>query len=125
MPTSNAFDRTFETLRKILHQHAKKLQVIVDRPGDYQLASRDKVDRIGRPLFVAGVVKRKSYISFHLMPVYAFPDLLAGLTPELKKRIQGKSCFNFKAIDAAQVKELERLTRVGIERFKKVELPWD
>jgi hypothetical protein len=31
-----------------------------------------------------------------------FPDLLKDLQPELKKRRQGKSCFNFKTIDEEQ-----------------------
>ena len=49
----------------------------------------------------------------------AFPDLLDGLSPELKKRMQGKSCFNFKAVDKALFKELGALTRQGYQRFKK------
>src|SRR5881394_1698278 len=118
------FDETFETLCGILRRQAKKLQMTVDKPGDLQVAFPERLDRAGRPLFVAGVAKRKNYVSFYLMPVYAFPDLIAGLSPELKKRMQGKSCFNFKSIEPAVAKELERLTRVGIERFRKVELPW-
>jgi hypothetical protein len=27
------------------------------------------------------------------MPVYAWPDLLEDASPELRKRMQGKSCF--------------------------------
>src|SRR5437762_13742550 len=115
-----AFDQTFDTLRALLRRQAKRLKLIADKPGDFQVACPDRVDRIGRPLYVAGVTKRKSYVSFYLMPVYACPDLKETLTPELKKRMQGKSCFNFKTIDAAQAKELERVTRVGIARFKKV-----
>jgi hypothetical protein len=44
------------------------------------------------------VRKGKSYVSFHLIPVYMFPDLLKGLSPALEKRMQGKSCFNFKTV---------------------------
>ena len=51
--------------------------------------------------------------------LYAFPDLLDGLSPELKRRMQGKSCFNFKAVDKALFKELGALTRQGYQRFKK------
>jgi hypothetical protein len=37
------------------------------------------VDRIGRPLFVAAVQTRKSYVSYHLMPVYVQPSVDEGL----------------------------------------------
>jgi len=53
------------------------------------------------------------------MPVYAFPDLLDGISPELKKRMQGKSCFNFTHVDEKLFKELEVLTEQGYERFKR------
>ena len=56
-------------------------------------------------------------VSFHLMPVYASPELLMKMSPELKKRMQGKSCFNFKSVEETLFKELARLTSVGFTRF--------
>ncbi len=53
------------------------------------------------------------------MPVYMYPDLLEGISPELKKRMQGKSCFNFKTLDDAQVEELARLTEQSFARVKR------
>jgi hypothetical protein len=41
----------------------------------------------GRPLWFAGVRKGKNYVSFHLMPVYACPELLKGMSSALKKRM--------------------------------------
>jgi hypothetical protein len=81
-------------------------------------------DRIGRPMFVAAAQIKKNYVSFHLMPVYGCPELLEGLSPALRKRMQGKSCFNFTTIDPAHVTELTALTKKGFERFKNVKLPW-
>src|SRR5688500_20286456 len=49
------FLTTFETLRGILEAHSKRLLVVVDKPGDYQVASSTMKDRIGRPLAVAEV----------------------------------------------------------------------
>ena len=92
--------------------------------SNYQLCSRTMKDRAGRPLFVAAVQTKKNYVSFHLMPVYAAPELLQSLSPALRKRMQGKSCFNFKTIDREQVKELAHLTQTGLETFEKVKLPW-
>jgi hypothetical protein len=44
-------------------------------------------------LCFAGVRLGKAYVSFYLMPVYVEPKLLDGISPELKKRMQGESCF--------------------------------
>jgi len=51
------------------------------------------------------------------MSVYACPQLLKGMSPELKKRMQGKSCFNFKEVDEKLFKELDKLTKAGAARF--------
>jgi hypothetical protein len=48
-----------------------------------------------------------------------YPDLLKDISPELKKRMQGKSCFNFKKVEPALFAELAELTRKGAEKFKK------
>lgn len=60
----------------------------------------------------------KNYVSYHLMPVYACPDLLNGISPELRKHMQGKSCFNFTHVDEKLFQELDELTNRGYERFK-------
>jgi hypothetical protein len=50
------------------------------------------------------------------------------LSPGLRKRMQGKTCFNFTAIDPAHVKELTALTKKSVARFNKKTLdkilPW-
>jgi len=56
------------------------------------------------------------------MAVYACPELLDGMSPELKKRMQGKACFNFKEVDDKLFKELAKLTDKGCRRFKKEKL---
>ena len=82
------------------------------------------VDYETYPKFVAGVdsVKiNKNYVSFHLMPVYVFPKLRQNLSPELRQRMQGKSCFNFKTVDAALCKELAELTGEGYLQYKNAD----
>jgi hypothetical protein len=56
------------------------------------------------------------------MPVYAFPELLDPISPGLKKRMQGKSCFNFTSVDEKLFNELAELTERGYERFKQEKL---
>ena len=53
------------------------------------------------------------------MPVYMFPDLLEGISPELRKHMQGKSCFNFRKVDPALFSELAELTCRSAERFRQ------
>jgi len=68
---------------------------------------------------VAWVEIGKAYVSYHLMPVYGNTKLLEGMSRELKARMQGKTCFNFKSNDDALFEELERITIAGLEAFKK------
>jgi len=109
------FDATFAKLREILRPYAKRMVVVHDTPDNYFLDTK-LTGPNGKPLMLAAVRKGKSYVSFHLFPVYMFPDLLKDLAPELKKRMQGKSCFNFKAIDEEQLAALRELTKRGSER---------
>jgi len=118
------FSTTFEALKGILERHGKRLVVAADKDGDYQIASPTLRDRTGRPLFLAAVQAKKSYVSYHLIPVYARPELLKGISPGLKKRMQGKACFNFRTIDKDQLAELSALTKAGLAAMKDVELPW-
>jgi hypothetical protein len=124
MPKTGEFEATFATLRRILKPYSRHLLVQVDEPSAYGLCSRTMTDRIGRPLFVAAVQIKKSYVSYHLMPIYASPKLLKEVSPGLKKRMQGKACFNFTTIEPEQARELAALTKAGIAAFKKVKLPW-
>lgn len=72
----------------------------------------------GKPWgYVAGIRVGKRYVSYYLMPVYAFPDLMASMSPELRRRMQGKSCFNFTTVDEQLFAELDWITQAGFERF--------
>ena len=125
MPTTHErFAETFAALRAILEAHAKRMTVTVDEPGHYQLASPTMTDRVGRPLFCASVQINKNYVSYHLMPVYSSKPLRDSLSASLKKRMQGKSCFNFTTVTNEQLKELTVVTKKGIAGFKNLELPW-
>jgi hypothetical protein len=124
MPKTDEFAETFAVLRTLLQRHGKRMLTIVDKPRDFQLASGTMRDPAGRPLFVAAVQIKARYVSYHLMPLYMKPALLATVSPALKKRMQGKACFNFTAIDADQLNELSALTKTGIDGFKNLDLPW-
>lgn len=117
MSSTADFDTTFSKPRALLEPYAGKVRVVHDTQSNYYLETRFMM-KSKQPLFFAAVRKGKAYVSFHLMPVYVFPDLLREISPELKRRMQGKSCFNFKALDERLLGELAKLTKAGFARFK-------
>ncbi|WP_437725979.1 hypothetical protein [Sorangium sp. So ce861] len=110
-------DGAFEALRSILQRHARDLVVVHDTPDNYYLDTRTTAPN-GKPLFFGAARAGRAYTSFYLMPVYTNPELLGGVSPELKKRMQGKSCFNFKTREPALLDELETLTGRCFEQWK-------
>ena len=117
---ANNFTPVFTRLRKILAAHAGTLVVVRYQPGYYNLNTTKLHPMNGQPLCFGMVRTGKNYVSFHLMPVYAHPPLLAGLSPALKKRMQGKACFNFTEVDEPLFAELADLTARARAAFAKV-----
>src|SRR5437667_5051496 len=116
MPHYTGFDTVFAKLKAIFQPYAKKMDVAADNQTYYLLNTR-YIMKNKQPLCFGGVRLGKAYVSFYLMSVYASPDLLKSMSPELKKRMQGKSCFNFKEVDEKLFKELKQLTKAGAAKF--------
>ena len=118
---SQNFEETFERLREIFKPLEKDLAVKTDEPGKYYLLTK-KLNEKKQEIWFGGVEIKKNYVSFHLVPLYFFPELLDNISPELKKRLTGKSCFNFKKPDDAVFADLKNLTKAGFETFKQKEM---
>jgi hypothetical protein len=119
MKTQTAdFSTIFARLRAILQEHASKFAVTADAPNHYCLEIRYS-PKFKKAFPVAWVKVSKSYVSFHYMPIYFAPILQKSLSAGLKARMQGKSCFNFKAVDEKLFAELRQLTAKGFEVSKK------
>jgi len=112
------FIPVFQQLKTIIQPFASKLTITTDTTDTYSLDGPYS-EKWKRDLFFGSAQIKKNYVSFYLMPVYMYPDLLNGISPELKKRMQGKSCFNFKKIEPDLIKELTQLTKKSFERFTK------
>jgi hypothetical protein len=112
------FKDIFVRLKSIIYHYESYLKVKTDTLDNYYLDTKHILDHNKKNLFFGAVQIKKNYVSYHLMPVYACPDLLRDLSPNLKKRMQGKSCFNFKQIDEEIFQELSDLTKAGFEKFK-------
>ena len=118
MPAQNDFPIVFEQLKNILKPYAKNLKVTADTSDSYSLDGPYS-EKWQKDLFFGSAQVKKNYVSFYLMPVYMYPELLNKISPELKKRMQGKSCFNFKKVEPELFRQLEDLTRKGAEKFKE------
>ena len=118
MTSNNDFPLIFEELKAILKPHAEKLTLTTDTLDTYYVDGPYS-EKWKKQLFFGSAQIKKNYVSFYLMPVYLYPDLLNDISPELKKRMQGKSCFNFKKVEPGLFKELAELTDRSVERFKQ------
>jgi hypothetical protein len=118
MSPQNDFPIIFEQLKNILKPYAKGLAVHADTSDSYSLDGPYS-EKWKRELFFGSAQIKKNYVSFYLMPVYMYPDLLKDISPELKKHMQGKSCFNFKKVEPELFEELAELARNGAEKFNK------
>jgi hypothetical protein len=115
--TAMALQEIFDGLRPIMSEHADSLDVKTDAVGDYYLDTHH-IMKNGKPLFFGAVQIKARFVSFHLMPVYVNPGLLDGISEDLRKRMHGKSCFNFRKVDTALFRELADLTRAGYRDYK-------
>ena len=112
------FEAVHARLREILLKHRGDVAVTTDGPGGVAI---EIPGLEGKPWgYVAGTRLGKSYVSYYLMPVYASAELDASVSPALRRRKQGKACFNFTRIDEALFEELEHLTAKGIPAFRAV-----
>jgi hypothetical protein len=112
----------FDALRDTLRKQEKRLAIQKDEPGYYALDSRKPspfAQHKGRPMALGAVKLGKASVSYHLVPLYMDSALMKHVSPALKKRMQGKACFNFKAIlDDELLRDLRDLTEIVMKDWK-------
>jgi hypothetical protein len=67
----------------------------------------------------AGVSPGNGVILFFLLPMYAHPELLEGISPALRKQKRGASLFAFANVDDGLVDELTALTERSFAAYMK------
>jgi len=118
---ADSFARVFHALRHVFAPYEKYLHVSTDTRSRYYLETRSPSYK-GKPLFFGAVISGRAYVSFHLMPLYWDASLRKKVSPRLKKRMQGKSCFNFSAPESALFRELAKLTSAGFGLYRRKNL---
>jgi hypothetical protein len=111
------FEAVEARLRRIFAPYRDRLTVSKEGPGGIYL---EMPGYEGKPWgYVGGTRVGKSYVSYYLMGAYD-GGLQGSMSPELRKRMQGKTCFNFTKIDEPLFAELEDLTAKAIARQPQV-----
>lgn len=67
--------------------------------------------------YVGGARVGKRYVSVYLMSVYAQPEVAESMSAELRRRMRGRSCFNFTTIDEPLFEGLARIAHGGLDRY--------
>ena len=111
---ANEFGLLFERFKTMLAPYAARMHVAGDGPVMYGVDMAPEGERDPSTWF-AGTRLGKRYVSYYLMPIYVQPALLDEISPELRRRMQGKSCFNFAKVDEPLLAELEVLTQKSYE----------
>ena len=119
MAAATEFTAVHTALRQVMLDHAPGMIAAKDGPGDLILnAPFANPLHPKQPMFFGMVRTGKAYVGYHLMALYMNPTLTAQVPPELKKRMQGKTCFNFTKGDAALFASLGALTALCAEGFE-------
>ncbi len=120
MTDRSEFKAVARELKAIFKPYLKKLIVVSESESGIYLDTNVILKNKHR-MFFGGVRTGKAYVSFHLMPLYCFPELSGSMSPALKKHMQGKACLNFTTVDSSLFKELRGLTKLGAAKFMSKE----
>jgi hypothetical protein len=120
--TASAFDEIFVVLRTVMAKHAGRLAVQTDTPIEYSLVTKTPSpfpQHKGNPMWFGAVKLGKAYVSYHLMPLYMSQALNTNIPAALRKRMQGKTCFNFKTLpDEELIADLTGLTAAAARAWE-------
>lgn len=108
----------FAALRPLYAKHQDACILLANDGGRYALNSHEVRAKDGYVTFFGSVEIKKAFVSVHLFPVYVYPELLGGISAALRKRMQGKSCFNISVAEPSLIAELGTLIDAGAARFK-------
>jgi len=112
---SLSLTQIYETLAALLVPYARKMESEMHPKIGFCLKAKSA--RTGRETHFGAVQVLPDCVAYHLFPLYAHPDLLKNVSPELHSRLRSQTCFHFETLHAGLVAELAELTHAGFERF--------
>ena len=110
---SEAFQDIFTRLRTIMLEAAPGMTIAEDSSSNLTLKTDWIEARTKQPAWFGWIAIKKTYVAYHIMPLYTLPALEAAVPEALVKRRQGKTCFNVKKADEAVFAQLRDLTALA------------
>jgi len=115
-------DKLRQFLTGLLKDHSNVLKVVADTEVKFEVSGtvptmqgKQKVDGI----YFASVVPKPKDVRFYFFPMYTHSDALKpSMSPELAKRLKGKSCYHIKSLDENLQKELESLVAEAVKLYQ-------
>jgi hypothetical protein len=106
-----------------MQQYEPHLTLKVSTEDNYYLVAPHSPKWKTEVMFGAVQIK-KNYVSYYLMPLYMYPEMIHDMSRILRRRMHGKSCFNFNKMESDELfAELAAYTARGFERFRVENLP--
>lgn len=119
LPMASGNAAVFASLKTVFSNVAPHLAVKTDESSEYSLVTKAPSpfpQHKGHPLVFGWVKVSKAYTSLHLMTLT--PQAVSMLSPALKKRMQGKTCFNFTSDPEPElIAELKKLAEAGMKQW--------
>ena len=92
--------------------------------GQYNIISFKNIEVAGRQLdaiYFASCLVQKGYVGFYYFPIYAAPEAKAPLIqPELKKLLNGKTCFHIKKNNPLIMAQIDNALKDGFEMYSRM-----
>jgi hypothetical protein len=111
---------SFAALKVVLVAHSEGLRVTKDAATHFQLHTAGPVEFEGRKLpnsYFAWLKEGKNDTALHFFPIYSHPQRFEDLPPKLRKKLTGKACFHFKAIDPEMLGAIAAMLERGREIY--------
>ena len=119
--TMSELNEVFGKIKEILKKYEPPFGHKIDSNTGYDLWSFRAVEMSGRKypeLYFGGITLRGKYVSLYNMAIYIHKELLADLSPALKKKLSGKSCFHLTEVDNTMLTEIETLYDKAYQFYK-------
>jgi hypothetical protein len=110
------FPLVFTELRALMTAAAPGMVVSEDTPTQFTMKTSWLEKRTKQPAWFGWVAIKKSYVAYHVMPLYTLPELNDAVSVRLEKHRQGKTCFNFKKVEPDLFEDLRVLTELAARK---------